>query len=396
MDTQGQASSNANQRRSSNDENTPPKRQRLEVLDEAPLPVEVIDAIENMNPQNLFKIANSNSLSTAAGSTAAGVYQRKFGTKPVVICDYEDIRQNSYIRHPEKFTSTVVEYGGKIYILGLKAYLPYLRCFGRSISNLTIDYNGSKSKRVIYLHQFINDYCCKSLVKIAFFRMPSIAIKQFQQVFANARLLSVSQSDLGKQIPAFAKCFPNLRAFNAIDTKLMERFGAQRFKHLEHLKIHERICSREFTSIQFVADLLNGSRRLNSLDIALCMDTEEPISVLLDLIRSNRLITKLISSTKFAANVSLADVRRIINEHPTLIELNLSRNHFAADDAIALIRQLNSLKKITLTIDNLDCGRFESQLRDGWKVVCRDIDFSWQHLLKITLQRNASIRYIRY
>lgn len=101
-------------------------------------------------------------------------------------------------------------YGYDVHIDGLKAALQFLRCFGSSITDLTICYNQLKSKRYNHVQQYINNYCTDSLVRLSFKEMPNIAIATFQKQFNNVRELNVRDSRLGQQFSTFLNCFPNL------------------------------------------------------------------------------------------------------------------------------------------------------------------------------------------
>lgn len=234
-----------------------------------------------------------------------------------------------------------------------------------------------------YLHQYINNYCAESLIRFAFAQMPNIAIDdQFQNVFANVQSLAIDNCIFGKQLPTFVKCFPNLRRFEANNTEVHERFSKQTFQQLQHLRIEQ--YSRG-ASIQFVADLLHGSHRLRSFCMTNYADSIESLSMLLDLIKSNTLITTLYWENSLFVPVTSSDVQRIVAEHSALIELDLKCFRFAADDVVTLTRQLSSLKQFSFWMRKTEYKDLIAQLDDEWKFTCQ-LNMTFLSSI-ITLQR---------
>lgn len=158
------------------------------------------EIFDYLDLQDLVNVAIANEHLRPA---AAEMHKQKYGKKPVQIhrCDEKHPTDNSEVK----------ELDTSIRLLGLKPALQYLRCFGSTITDLTISYNHSYSKRYDYVHQYINDYCTEHLTCILFSDMPNIDAKPLQKVFPNVHEVSVWDSDLGKQFPSFVNCFPNLR-----------------------------------------------------------------------------------------------------------------------------------------------------------------------------------------
>lgn len=66
--------------------------------------------------------------------------------------------------------------------------------------------------------------------------------------------------------------------------------------------------------------------------------------------------------------VKLPEVNRIAKEHSHLVELEIKRSHyFRANNAIKLMRQLNSLKKFRFDIKDFEYATFIDQLDSDWK-----------------------------
>lgn len=220
---------------------------------------------------------------------------------------------------------------------------------------------------------------------ISFKRISNLAVDQFKKVFVKVQFLSVSGCHLGEQLPTFVKCFPNVHSFVAADCYITERFHGQPFQHFEYLALRNLFCSDEFTVNQAVADLLNGVHQLKSLDIGMITD-EDDINALLDLIRLNPCITKLVSMHSCDVPVTSADVQRIVAEHSALIELNLF-HEFVVSDVIALIRQLDSLKTFSFRISDSKYTDLVSQLDKEWKVNRYFFVFQESWIATVKLQR---------
>lgn len=344
----------------------------------------LIKIFGHLDIQSLLNVVIANGCLRPA---AIDVYQRKFGKKVVEICEYKDGQLNmqtmfSNGRVP-KFTSSVLqEWDDEIKIFDLKSCLQYLRCFGPSVSNLTIDYNFLESKRYKHLHRYVNNYCGESLVRITILRMPKIAIKKFKKNFTNVRDVEIIGSHAGQQLKSFVKWFPNLHRLVVSEVSIFDRFCKKPFQYLEHLRICDLRCYGS-TTLNHIAALLNGIYRLKSLEITMTDDCVS-IEAMLDLIKDNRFITKLVWWMHHDKVVNASEVGQLICKHPALIELDLKFYRFKADDAIALFRQLKSLKKINFRTRYLEYFDFESQLDDDWECCVDFLDWQWP---QITLKR---------
>lgn len=305
--------------------------------------------------QNLLNVAI---VSKWLQPAAAEMYRRKFGGKQVIIYGCNDIHpnmRNAYIKPKE--------YDDYIICFGLRTSLLYLRCFGPSISYLLIDCNKSYSKRYEYLLQYINKYCAASNIKI--WSMPDIATEQeFQNVYVEN--VEAIDCDLSFVV---AKCFPNLRQLKLDCVRIPDRFTGKLFPHLEHLTI-EYIHCNGFTPVEFAAGLLNGIHQLKSFVIkfhGFPSGSGLSISELLDLIKDKPLITTVVAWSNIDEQVYSPEVKQIVDEHSALVELDLPCYRFGIADAIALIRPLKSLQKITFQMQQTDYLDFVPQLKGKWK-----------------------------
>lgn len=314
----------------------------------------LINIFEGLDVQSLLQIVDANK---GLQPAALDVYKRKFDAKTVNINEGETAHGNA-----------VEELKDVIQIRGLKASLQFLRCFGPFIHGVSIGYNDSKSKRYDYLHEYINNFCAETLVRIAFEGMPNIAVEQFKKIFGKIEEISFVNCELGEKWASIIQWFPNLRRLNFDGVRMVYRSIEKPFRNLEHLSIKHLHCDG-FNTIKIAADLLDGIKQLKSLEID---ESKMSIIELLDLIKDNPSITKL-SACEAYGPVTSTDVQRLISEHPSLIDLDLECYKFTPDDVIALTRQLGSLKQFEFYTQvnyfSNERSDFESQLdTGGWDI----------------------------
>ena len=92
-----------------------------------------------------------------------------------------------------------------ISVCGLKFCLPFLRCFGATLTHL-----GVTSINNDYVDQYINKYCANTLKKIRFTEKTSLSAENFPLPFPKVKDVRIIRSDLGKHLPLISQFFPNL------------------------------------------------------------------------------------------------------------------------------------------------------------------------------------------
>lgn len=171
---------------------------------------------EHLDLQSLFNVAVGHELLRPA---AVKVYEHRFGTKAVYISKCNDfcppfLRSDRILRHP-----ALKESSNMIVVRGLHTTLRFLRCLGGSlVTDLTIDYDKSNSKRYQYLHQYISKYCAKGLTRITFSNMPYATKSDeiFSKMFPNVKLVCFRNCDMKRDTPTLRKWFPNAKPFKYI------------------------------------------------------------------------------------------------------------------------------------------------------------------------------------
>lgn len=372
------------------------KSQRLELCDEqqqlnqTPKITDLDDVclvkiFNHLNLKDLLNVADANKLLVPAARYA---YKRsKFGgTKTVRISACDDLYPNTraMARSGQVSKSKAPReqpIPGSIYIRHLKWTLLFLRCFGPSITRLSIDYNKSASRRYQYVHEYINRYCAESLTEISFRGMPNVKTQHFdQRPFVNVTCVNIFECHLGEQLPRMVEWFPNLRSMKLSKVRLNHRFVNATFPHLENLEIIES-NQRGFT-VNDVAALLPVNRQLRNINITMSHTQQLSITGLLDIIRENALLDTLVVrvlTEGMFRDISTDEINRFINEHPALIELDLLFSRFNVNAAIVLHRQLKSLMKLNFSMNDSEYEKLQSNLDNGWN--------SQSHMNFVTVRR---------
>lgn len=279
------------------------------------------------------------------------VYEHRFGTK------------NVHISLNKSNSELLQDIDGHVFVSGLKMCLQYLRCFGPAMSNLYISYDGCSNKECEYIDQYVNDYCTTSLVKICFLSKPAFTIGC--QPFV--RTVRILYGNLGDQFPSLAQRVPNIRAFHLIKVCIDERYIEIPFDHFEDLSNNVDRNDVRLITYDHLITLLGKCRQLQSLEIV--FHDRKPLNALLNFIKDNPMIRNLtVSMNDYSMAVILSEINRLVNEHRSLVELNLTGYNFTALYASLLIQQLDSLKKFRFRMDNqLEYDRFVTELDSKWQ-----------------------------
>lgn len=293
---------------------------------------------------------------------AADVYVRKFGTKPVQIRGCSDPEMDFDGLSPRENNSNID-------IFSLRMCLQYLRFFGSSISSLLIDYDESMSKRFQYVDKYVNKYCADSLIEISFLFMTNTIIEPFEKQFVSVESLKIYSCELAKNLPSFAEWFPNVRRLELIYTHVNSRHIEVTFRHLEHLSI--RVDGHACFTPEDAKRLLRSNRHLRSLKLASMNEEKTNINTLLDIIKDNSSITKLVLTTCLNNSIQMnsSNLQVLVHNHPSLVELELPNCEMSSDNVAALIVQLNFLKKFCFRCWNArNYSKIVSKLDSEWHV----------------------------
>lgn len=264
----------------------------------------------------------------------------------------------------------IYDNGHLIEVFGLKYGLPLLRCFGSKISGLNILYH-SKNEPNDYVDRYVNQYCADSVKCIAYKRKPRFSPETHQKPFKCIERIVLQNVDVGKHLPLFVTWFPALRQLEMQNFSIDENFIDVSFPHLEYLNTTVGNGIRNNFTKKSILRLLHANRQLIGLDVYMHDNGRMVMSELFSMISDNPMISKfstMVNSGNMVAKVSLIEMMRFASEHPVLSEIDLYQYQFIADDAIAFIRQLKSLKHLQFQVkDEAEFERFASQLDSGWE-----------------------------
>lgn len=266
----------------------------------------------------------------------------------------------------------------------LKLCLALLRCFGKKISYLFVKTND----HIDQLIQYIVQYCGDALADVTFHQcLPVMPIENCQQPFKNVEKISVANGILNGQLAGLAHYFPNLKFFNCDSIAFDANFVGLCFPQMKFLTIKiDREVAQDNVTAKGLKHLVSANPQLESVSFDL--GKKMALSTLLDITSSNTSISDLvlvpdpdsIRNVLDIVNESATELTRLATEHPPLVNLYLPECRMTADDAIALIGQLTSLKSFLFHVRNhSEFESFNNQLDKKWnvrlKAVISDVHF---------------------
>lgn len=350
-----------------NDANPSTKRQRA--TSSSHESTKIIDLNDNclekifgyLDYQSLLSVGIANEYLRPAANY---VYKRKFHDKILNIHGVP-IHSNPSIKY-----HTWVCYE-KVSFSDLKTCLQFLRCFGSSLTNLHIYYKISTIEHYEHVHRYMNQYCAETVAELAFIEKPRMPIDHFVKPFVNVHTLAAHYCHYGEQMSSFSKWFPNLRTLKLFNVLMDDRWINPPFQHLEHVRIHLNNNGRNGFTKSEAAQLVCSSHQLRQLKMYMPDRQGMTLNTLLNFIENKPSIEVLaLIMNKYRWQVKLNEVQRIITEHPTLIELDVSNFKFIADHVLLLIRQLNFLRYFEFQLDvrsDIEYTQFVSTLYAGWR-----------------------------
>lgn len=328
---------------------------------------------------NLFSVAVANEyLRPAAGE----IYRQKFGAKAVKVSecnDYKWTRANARKHQSEDFSSALDLSSYEVTVRGLKASLQFLRCFGSEIKRLYIHFEKSASKRYQHLLQQVNNFCSGNLERLTFYEMPDMAIEQqFKKRFSKVIVVTFKYGCLGQQWPSImVEYFPNIKVLNMIHVSICCRANKNSIekpiKTLKEIYISGGLTGDK--ALEIAANLLANARQLNSFTISSRRNAD--MNKLLTEIKNNPSIVQLILSHNYPSvtiRVNSNQVRQLLDQHSKLIFLRLYGYELNADEAVAVIRGLKSLKIFQFHMLPANYSQFIKQLDTRkWNVKNRQL-----------------------
>lgn len=352
-------------RQCKNDGQPSKKRQRLELTKITDINDDCLDHIfKAFNLKNLYSVAVANEWLRPAANE---IYRRKFGACKVRLYSVHTVANPRYPIHK----------GDRIIISHFETCIRFLRCFGSSIKHLAVHYRESDSHRYAFVHHYINKYCSENLRTIRFNLKPAFGIEQFDKPFVNVQTVQMFSVDLGEQIGQLSKWFPNAQHVNVNGIEIVHRFNHADTSELEHLTLNVNgvECKNAALKRSCLVNLLKSSRHLQTLNINIFEPFEQTtMDSLLDMIKDSQAISML--TVKHVANgwmpketkVNALDIMRFVQQHPEVVELDLSYYLFEMGNVIEIIGHLTLLKQF----------RFGVCDEQAYLDLCKSISEMWQ------------------
>lgn len=312
-----------------------------------------------MDFNTFFNMALSNK---SLQRSAVLAFKRKFGNN-----EFRLLPATALDLRPIKIIS--------ISIVGLKNCLQFVRCFGETITDLIIE--KALNKKANYrLKQYIQQYCSNTLTKI-YFGQNAIDHDSFQQPFNKVDFIEVCDYS---NLICCAHWFPNIRSLSVaapmrnfyehnetdyLRIKEDPDYLTINFPQLQHIKLDLTI---PIGMTRRLDRLLGANQQLQSIVL---LNGSLRVWEALDLIDRNRNILKLdICPVYWVPEIGeVRDVKRLVLEHPFLIDLKLSYYQFEAAAILFLIRNLKSLKKLRILANS----------QTDWNTVVTQLGKEWHH-----------------
>lgn len=350
----------------------------IEPADQFEEPLKITDVNDNCLENIFMRLDLHDLFNVAVASewlrpTAGVVYKRKCGQKTVYLRNVANI-QNSGLN----------EQDDKIFVDGLKTCLQFLRCLGPSIDYLSIFYyNTWNAKQCDHIHHYIDEHCAETLVRIEFWDKRSRnQVIRFAKPLVNVRTVKVVNSDLRHQFPSFAKWFPNVVSLKLDKVWSFRCTKSPIFEHLTELHIDINRNTNDGT-----VQLMRLCPELQSLDFHLPFSNRVTLNQILSTIDGNPNIRDLNIDQPNSFSVTMREVQRLVDEHSSLVNLELCDFQFMADAVLLLLAQLNALKyaKLQMTCHHQH-DRLVSLLDDEWQLTTRRSEASRIDEQEITVE----------
>lgn len=354
-----------------------PKRQRANSTSDTASSKKIID-LDDDCLEKIFGYLDFHSVLSVAVANeylrpaANYVYKRKFKDKIINI--HEIAKHHSWVAGHVKHGITVCF--EKVNLFDLKACLQFIRCLGPSLTNLHIYYKHSCLQIYTHVHRYINQYCAESLEELELVEKPRLSVDHFDKPFVNVRTVAVHHCHFGEQFPFFSQWFPNLRTLKMFN--LLSDYSPWTelpFHRLEYVRIAINNSGRNGFKKNDVAQVLRSSHQLKCLEIHMPDGRQGmTLTTLLNIIEDKPDIQSLtLKMDKYCTDAKPSELQRLVNEHPSLILLDLNHYKFSAENVLFVVRQLNSLQRFSFQLDapnvQSTMQQFVPQLGGKWQPI---------------------------
>lgn len=314
---------------------------------------ELIERIfDNLDLSSLLSVADT---CKRLQTIAAAQFGKRFSQKNIYLCDMNYFGR---AHTPEIFWK-----GNRIEVIGLKLCLQLLRCFSVNILHLKLPYSH------VQLEQYINRYCADTLSSISFMHDGVFPIENFPKPFKNVEKVHVAFVNVAHQLKCFVDAFPKLCHLEMTNIKLDENAIEVSFPHLKYLN------AMVWTGAGSIENDLTTNHLTKFLRVNPQLQTLNVRSIgkinlieLTNMVSDNPMLLNLFIIEKFS-HVNADELDGFVNEHPLIETLNFRYYEFSADDAIAFMRKLKSLKWFEFRVNcRAEIDHFLQQLdKETWQ-----------------------------
>lgn len=301
-----------------------------------------------LNPQSLLNVADTCKQLQVAAAAKFGLDYGDGSIKFALFPNEKDV--------PAALDSRI---GHFMDVVG-KAILPFLRCFGATISKLRV--YGTDSR----VNRYINHFCADTLTSIDFYdnQKEQFAMGSFLKSFTKVEEIVIRSDfpNLGKQFSYFDYWFPNLRRVNIYAPCFDKHFKAATFPHLDWLAVWgDFYGSNTIYMEKHVGSFLRANRQLKTLKL---LNLDFTFAETMDLISGNTMISELEWSSRKVVHINADELFRLANEHPNIVDLRiLNQSFLKAMDVIGLVSNLYVLKSFQFQLKRSEYNRLRDELR---------------------------------
>lgn len=228
------------------------KRQESESLDGLIAPVNITDVNDDCLEHILKKLSLDDLLNVADSckrlmQAARLAYASKYGRKRV-----QKRQKNRFYSSAKKY----IEKCADIEIFDISLMLRFMRCFGPSISKLSLPHLDISERQRNELDRYLDEYCAASVINLI---SGGDTFKNLTNQFPKVETLDFRSRQFGFPSTLLTR-FPNVRTLKLYDW-IENGSIVARFPHLEHLVVG----SREKTAQKNLENFLRMNQQLRSL-----------------------------------------------------------------------------------------------------------------------------------
>lgn len=237
-----------------------------------------------------------------------------------------------------------------ITIQGIEKSRSYFELFGPSIRSVVINYSGFREQELPDLHEIVFGNTLPHLSAVAFEDMPERALTLLEQrVFPNVSRVAFGTSDVRGQMQRITHLFAGLEDLEFNDVNISDQDFAQiAVPNLTNFALFE------FDSILRLQNILSccrNSPNLRELEVVGDQIAAVGMDSLLNLIRNNRMLTKLLIKVQpWNGEVTRESILRLAEQHRVLDTVEVPNTYtLPMNNAATLFDSLQRIQTLTFS-----------------------------------------------